>query len=85
MNKLLLDLRQRLNLWIPTNERLPNKGGTYIVTTWCDSIQSHITDLDIFVASKTPYWVNADNNKDVIAWKRLPKEYKQRQRSYMYP
>lgn len=78
MNRLLSDLRQILNLWIPASERLPNKGGTYIVTTWCDSIQSYITDLDTFVDSKTPYWMNVDDNKDIIAWKRLPKGYRQR-------
>lgn len=61
--------------WIPCSERLPEKSGSYLVTTYSDDISQYISDIDQFIYNGMPngYWINGD---DVIAWQPLPEAYR---------
>lgn len=75
------DLEEQKNVssgyskWIACGDRLPDKSGSYLVTTYSNGISQHISDIDQFVYNGMPngYWLNA---KDVIAWQSLPEPYR---------
>lgn len=60
--------------WIPCSEKLPDKSGSYLVTTYSKGISQYISDIDQFIYNGIPdgYWINGE---DVIAWKPLPEPY----------
>ena len=68
-------LKERSNNgWIPCSERLPDKSGSYLVTTYSNGISQYISDIDQFIYNGMPdgYWING---KSVIAWQPLPNPY----------
>lgn len=65
--------------WISCSERMPKETGSYIVTTYSDGISAYIADIDHFVYTGYEpdggYWVNCEDNKEVLAWQPLPPKY----------
>lgn len=66
--------------WIPVNERLPKKGGDYLITTSFDigtkeTVREVYKDFFCVLSQK---WLNHD--EDAIAWQPLPKPYEEKAR-----
>lgn len=61
--------------WIACEDGLPDKSGSYLVTTYSNGILQYISDIDHFVYNGMPdgYWINGE---DVIAWQPLPEPYR---------
>ena len=59
-------------LWIPVTERLPEKDGNYLVTSYTyDKSKVYVTTR-LFIDGE---WVFC--GKDIVAWVELPKPYKE--------
>lgn len=69
--------QQKVNEWIPIEERLPDKAGTYLVTyhpRYGDNINENVVAIDVDNFGRG-LWGNRKRQR-VIAWMFLPEPYK---------
>lgn len=72
----IIERQPSVDRWFPCNERMPEETDSYLVTTYSSGISAYIADIDHFVYNGHEpdggYWVNCEDNKEVLAWQPLP-------------
>ena len=73
--KQIINEQPKVGGWIPCNERLPDKPGSYRVTCLYADKWYRVKD-DLFYSDKTWGYDNIHRDRKVIAWKEIEEPYK---------